>query len=67
MSSVTEPEAVAGIPAHPIEQVLGGLRIPALPEGTTARELLALVKLEEPSGGISWSVRVTSGLNDEEI
>ena len=64
---MTEPAPVTAIPAHPIEQVLGDLRIPALPEGATARELLALVKLEEPGGGISWSVRVTSGLNDEEI
>ena len=60
-------ETEAGIPALPIEQVLGGLRLPALPEGATARELLALVKLEDPGGGISWSVRVTSGLDDEEV
>ncbi|MCZ2264386.1 MULTISPECIES: hypothetical protein [unclassified Isoptericola] len=56
-----------GAIAAPVAEVLGGLRIPALPAGTTPRGLLALVKLDEPDGGVGWSVRVTADLDDEEV
>jgi len=55
------------IRALPVREVLDGLAIPALPEGTTPRGLLAFVKLDEPDGGVGWSVRVTSNLDDEEV
>lgn len=55
------------IPAVPIEDVLRGLSIPALPAGSVPRGLLAFVQLDEPDGAIGWSVRVTSNLNDEEV
>jgi hypothetical protein len=43
------------------------LFIPALPEGSVPAGLMAFVKLDEPDGGVGWSVRVTSNLHDEEV
>ena len=51
----------------PVGEALAGFQIAVLPEGTTARGLLALVKLDESDGGIGWAVRVTEDLNDEEV
>lgn len=64
--SMSTPDE-SSVPALPIEEVLAGLRIPALPEGTTPRGLLAFVQLNEPDGSTGWSVRVTSDLDDDEI
>jgi hypothetical protein len=56
-----------GIPGLLVAQVLGDLRVPALPEGSAADGLLAFVRLVEPDGSIGWAVRVTSNMNDEEV
>ncbi|GAB3103705.1 hypothetical protein [Isoptericola nanjingensis] len=50
----------------PVGDVLEGLQLLPLPEGTTPSGVLAFVKLDEPDGGVGWSVRVTDGMNDEE-
>lgn len=63
----TTDDPTPGLISLPVGEVLGDLRVPALPEGSSARGLLALVKLDEPDGGIGWSVRVTSDLDDEEV
>jgi hypothetical protein len=47
--------------------VLGDLKTPALPPGTTATAMFALIRLDEPDGGEGWSVRVTEGLDDAEL
>jgi hypothetical protein len=60
-------ESSPGLTAFPLGEVLPDLRIPALPQGCVPRGLFALVKLDEPDGGIGWSVRATSDLNDEEL
>lgn len=57
----------SALPVAPLEEVLAGLRIPVLPEGTSPAGLLAFVKLHEPDGGTGWSVRVTAELDDEEV
>ncbi|GGC18401.1 hypothetical protein [Cellulomonas carbonis] len=56
-----------GPPGVPISEVLSDLRIPPLPEATTASDVFAFVKLREPDGGIGWAVRVTPDLDDEEV
>lgn len=53
------------IPGLPIETVLQGLRIPALPDGATARGVIALVLLDGPDGP-GWAVRVTAGIDSDE-
>ena len=58
---------VEGAPAHPVGEVLGDLRIPALPEGATAHGLLAFVQTRERDGSDGWSVRVTANLDDEAV
>lgn len=55
------------VPALPVGDVLDGLAIPALPEGLRPEGLLALVRCVAPDGGTSWSVRVTEGLDDDEV
>ena len=55
-----------GVEPQPIERVLGGLAIPNLPEGTTPIGFLGFIKLREADGGVGWSLRTTSGLDDEE-
>lgn len=50
----------------PAGDVLDGLKLLPLPEGTTPSAVLAFVRLDEPDGGVGWSVRVTEGMNDEE-
>lgn len=57
-------QSIAG---EPIAEVLEGLRIPALPPGSRAREAFVLVQIDEPDGSIGWSVRVTSGIDDDEL
>ncbi|MFE5337230.1 hypothetical protein ACFQ8E_15065 [Isoptericola sp. NPDC056573] len=51
----------------PAGEVLQGLELLPLPEGTTPNAALAFVRLDEPDGGTGWSVRVTEGTSDEEI
>lgn len=55
------------VPALPVAAVLAGMSIPALPEGASARGLLAFVQLDELDGSVGWSVRVTANLHDEEV
>jgi hypothetical protein len=50
----------------PIEDVLAGMEIPALPPDTSPVGMIAFVKLREADGGTGWSLRVTRDIDDEE-
>ena len=56
-----------GVPGLPVAEVLGDLRIPALPDGSQPDGLVAFVRLAESDGSGGWSVRVTANLHDEEV
>lgn len=54
-------------PLVPAGIALQGLEITPLPEGSALQGLFAFVKMADADGDIAWSVRVTDGLNDEEV
>ncbi|MBU4337202.1 MAG: hypothetical protein KJ548_11580 [Actinobacteria bacterium] len=54
-------------PLVPAGIALQGLEIEPLPDGSAVRGLFAFVKMDDSDGDIAWSVRVTDGLNDEEV
>jgi hypothetical protein len=56
-----------GVPLVPVGEVFSGLAVPALGEGREAMALFGLVKVREPDGEEGWSVRVTHGLDDDEL
>ena len=56
-----------GVPPVPVGEVFSGLAVPALGEGREPVALFALVKVREPDGEEGWSVRVTHGLDDDEL
>jgi hypothetical protein len=56
-----------GISAVPVGDALEGLAVPALGEGREPIALFALVKVREADGEAGWSVRVTDGLDDDEL
>lgn len=64
LCSVTENRPSS---TQPIAEVLAGLRVPALPSGTTARNAFVLVQVDEADGSLGWCVRVTSGLDNDEL
>lgn len=60
-------DTTQGAKGQPVGEVLAGLKMPALPAGTTPRQMVAFVKLDEPDGTQGWAVRVTSGTDDDEV
>ena len=51
----------------PIEQVLRGLEISAIPSGWTAVDAVCMVKCLNPEGKPMWALRLTEGINEEEL
>lgn len=53
------------LPGVPVEDVLSGLAIPALPLGQTPTQLFALIKCVDQEGHESFFVRVTDDLDQD--
>jgi hypothetical protein len=51
----------------PVGEALDGLMIQAIPDGRPATGMFAIIQMIDDDGSIGWSVRVTDGLNDEEV
>lgn len=56
-----------GSPSQSLASIVGELQVPALPAGSTSLGVLALIKIDEPDGGVGWVVRVTPDLDDDEV
>ena len=57
----------SGEPKKPIEEVLRGLTIGALPEGWTPIDVVCVVKCLDPDGQPGWAIRQTESVNDHEL
>jgi hypothetical protein len=64
-ASVEEAEGSAQ--RQPIGDVLGGLEIHPIEDGSTDLELFALIKARSRSGEIVWSMRTSSAPNRYEL
>ena len=51
----------------PLPDLLPGLTFEPLPDGWTPMEAFVLVKCLDDDGEPSWSQRVSSGINEEEL
>lgn len=51
----------------PVADVLSGLSIGSLPEGWTPQEALIMVKCLAEDGAPKWAMRMTDGINEEEL
>ncbi len=51
----------------PVSEVLRGLELHPLEEGSTAIEAFVLVKLLDEDGYVNWGYRTTNRLNREEL
>lgn len=51
----------------PVAEVLEGLHIPQLPGGAAAEKLFALIQYRDADGDTAWAVRVTTGIDDDEL
>jgi hypothetical protein len=52
---------------RPIGEVLRGLSVDALPESWTPLEAICMVKCLGEEGSPKWALRMTSGVNEEEL
>lgn len=54
-------------PTLPIADVLPGVEVSALPDGWTPLEAAFLVKCLGEDGSPKWALRMTNGINEEEL
>jgi hypothetical protein len=59
--------APSGESRIPVSEVLKGLEVHPLVEGSTAIEAFVLIKLLDADGDVSWAYRTTNRLNREEL
>jgi len=51
----------------PVGEVLRGLEVSALPEAWTPLEAVCMVKCLGEDGSPKWAMRMTGGINEEEL